>query len=98
MAAEYQLRRDLVVDALEGVSRVSLIPPGGAFYAFPRIETALTSDQLVSRFADGGVLLRSGSEFGPSGEGHLRISFATDVESLTTGLDRFRAAVSQLEV
>jgi len=96
MAAEYQLRRDLVVGTLKGIPRVSLIVPGGAFYAFPRIETELTSDQLVSRFAEGGVLLRSGSEFGPSGEGHLRISFATDVDSLTTGLDRFSATVAGL--
>lgn len=96
MAAEYQTRRDLVVDALKGLPRVSLIPPKGSFYAFPRIESALTSDQLVARFADNGVLLRAGSEFGPSGEGHVRISFATDVNSLAVGLDRFRATVEHL--
>jgi aspartate aminotransferase len=34
--------------------------------------------------------VRSGLEFGPSGDGAIRISFATDRESLTEGLDRIR--------
>ena len=59
------------------------------FYAFPKINSTLSSDQMTARFAEAGVLVRSGSEFGPSGEGHIRISFATDLESLQEGLARF---------
>lgn len=96
MVDEYQTRRDLVARALDDLPRVSLIVPGGAFYAFPRIDSALTSDQLVAQFAAEGLLLRSGSEFGPSGEGHVRISFATDTTTLAAGLDRFRETVARL--
>ena len=51
---------------------------------------------MTARFAEAGVLVRSGSEFGPSGEGHIRISFATDLESLREGLARFASTVKEL--
>lgn len=95
-AQSYQGRRDLVVQRLSGVPGIELLSPQGAFYAFPRITSQLTSDEMVARFTDAGVLVRSGSEFGPSGEGHIRISFATDVASLEEGLRRFIATVEDL--
>lgn len=97
MTAEYQRRRDILVEALEDAPRVTLTTPTGAFYAFPRIASALTSDELVSRFAASGVLVRSGAEFGPSGEGYVRLSFATDIPALRTGLERFRATLEELD-
>lgn len=95
-ALSYQQRRDIVVEFLAGLPGVEMLTPQGAFYAFPRITSSLTSDEMAARFAEAGVLVRSGSEFGPSGEGHIRISFATDVESLKEGLARFAATVKEL--
>jgi aspartate aminotransferase len=95
-AHSYQLRRDIVVKRLADVPGVSMLPPQGAFYAFPRVDSALSSDAMTARFAEGGVIVRSGSEFGPSGEGHIRISFATDTESLEEGLRRFVDVVRSL--
>jgi aspartate aminotransferase len=94
LTASYQDRRDLVLEALGGVAGVEILAPQGAFYAFPRISTSLTSDEMVARFAAAGVLVRSGSEFGPSGEGHVRLSFATDIATLKEGLDRFVATIA----
>ncbi|MFJ5957266.1 pyridoxal phosphate-dependent aminotransferase [Paenarthrobacter sp. NPDC092416] len=94
MTASYQERRNLVLEALAGIPDVEILTPQGAFYAFPRISTSLSSDEMVARFAAAGVMVRSGSEFGPSGEGHVRLSFATDVTSLKEGLDRFVTAVA----
>ncbi len=96
MRAVYQHRCDLVISALRGMDRVTVERPGGAFYAFPRVDCGLSSAELVDAFAAGGVLVRSGAEFGPSGEGHVRISFATDEESLTEGLRRFGEVVAAL--
>lgn len=96
LAASYQRRRDLVMRHLDGLDRVSLARPRGAFYAFPRIDSRLSAEQLAGRFAEGGVLLRAGTEFGPSGEGHVRLSFATDEASLEHGLDRFVRVVKDL--
>ncbi|SDX49273.1 aspartate aminotransferase [Arthrobacter sp. cf158] len=93
VTASYQERRDMVIKALNGIPGVEILSPQGAFYAFPRITTTLGSDEMVARFAQAGVLVRSGSEFGPSGEGHVRLSFATDAASLDEGLRRFAAAV-----
>jgi aspartate aminotransferase len=95
-AQSYQERRDLVVQRLSGVPGIEMLTPQGAFYAFPRITSGLSSDEMTARFAEAGVLVRSGSEFGPSGEGHIRISFATDVGSLEEGLRRFVATVRDL--
>ncbi|WP_120521638.1 pyridoxal phosphate-dependent aminotransferase [Arthrobacter celericrescens] len=92
----YQARRDLVLAKLGTEPRVSLRRPQGAFYAFPRIDTTLGSDAMAARFAEAGVLVRPGSEFGASGEGHVRLSFATDTESLEAALERLLAAVRDM--
>lgn len=96
MRERYQRRRDLVVAALDDIDRVSVKRPAGAFYAFPRVDSDLSSAELVDAFARGGVLVRAGSEFGPSGEGYVRISFATDEQSLAEGLRRFGEVVEKL--
>lgn len=96
MRVEYQSRRDLVIAALSGLDRVTVSSPQGAFYAFPRIDSSLSSADLVEEFARGGVLVRAGSEYGTSGEGHVRISFAADGETLRTGLARFERVVAAL--
>jgi aspartate aminotransferase len=93
LSREYQLRRDLVVSALAEITGVELATPQGAFYAFPRVDMEISSDELVARMADAGVLVRSGREYGPSGEGHFRISFATDMASLEEGLRRIRSVL-----
>ena len=79
---------DRVGAALSGLPGVTVAPPRGAFYAFVRVDSASTSDELVARLAEAGVLVRSGREFGPSGEGAFRISFATGVDELQEGLAR----------
>ena len=91
--ASYQGRRDLVLEALQGIPGVDVLSPQGAFFAFPRIASQLSSDEMAARFAEAGVMVRSGREFGPSGEGHVRLSFATDHASLTEGLRHFETAV-----
>ncbi|MCX5257776.1 pyridoxal phosphate-dependent aminotransferase [Streptomyces canus] len=96
LSRRFQRRRDLVMRHLDGLDAVSVVRPLGAFYAFPRIDSALPSVELVQRFADGGVLVRAGSEFGPSGEGHVRLSFATDEAALEEGLRRFTHVINAL--
>ncbi|MFJ8048315.1 pyridoxal phosphate-dependent aminotransferase [Streptomyces luteogriseus] len=96
LSASYQRRRDLVMRHLDSLDAVSVVRPLGAFYAFPRINSALSSGELVQRLADGGVLVRAGTEFGPSGEGHVRLSFATDDASLEEGLRRFARVITAL--
>lgn len=92
----YQKRRDIVLEHLGGRPRVSLLAPQGAFYAFVKVDSTLDSVALAARFAEGGVLVRAGSEFGPSGEGHVRLSFATAPDTLAEGLRRFARVLNDL--
>jgi aspartate aminotransferase len=39
-------------------------------------------------------VVRSGPEFGPSGEGHIRLSFATSMDNLKEGLDRIERVLN----
>jgi len=93
MVAEYDRRRRLIVD---GLNRIGLptFEPRGAFYAFPRISgTGLSSDEFSERLLfDHHVAAIPGGAFGPSGEGHLRASYATsyaDIEEALTRIERF---------
>lgn len=92
----YQRRRDLVVATLSTIPGVSVPTPQGAFYAFVRFTSALTSDEVTQLMAKSGVLVRSGSEFGPSGQGAFRISFATGDAELAEGLERISRVLHEL--
>ncbi|WP_419999943.1 pyridoxal phosphate-dependent aminotransferase [Streptomyces boninensis] len=88
MAERYGRRRELVVGQLAGVPGLHLVPPEGAFYGFLRYDSGLPSAAVARELADRGVLVRAGAEYGPSGEGHIRISFAAAEGDLRTGLAR----------
>ncbi|MFI6299307.1 pyridoxal phosphate-dependent aminotransferase [Nonomuraea sp. NPDC050790] len=88
----YRRRRDLVVAGLSGIPGLHLVPPEGAFYGFLRYDADLPSERVVRELAERKVLVRAGAEYGPSGEGHVRISFATGEDDLRTGLTRLAGA------
>ncbi|MDQ3555066.1 MAG: aminotransferase class I/II-fold pyridoxal phosphate-dependent enzyme, partial [Chloroflexota bacterium] len=97
MVDEYDRRRRLVVD---GLNRIGLptFEPRGAFYAFPRISgTGLSSEEFSERLLfEGQVAAIPGSAFGPSGEGHLRASYATSFEGIEEALLRIERFVGTL--
>jgi aminotransferase len=97
MVAEYDRRRRLLV---EGFNRIGLptFEPRGAFYAFPRVAgTGLTSDEFSERLLfEEKVAMVPGSAFGPSGEGHVRASYATSFEDLAEALVRVERFIGTL--
>nr|WP_245996547.1 hypothetical protein [Streptomyces armeniacus] len=88
MTDTYRRRRELVVERLSGVRGLHLVPPEGAFYGFLRYDADRPSEAVVRELAERRVTVRAGAEYGPSGEGHVRISFAASEDDLRTGLDR----------
>lgn len=91
MIAEYDRRRQYVVDRLNGISGLSCSNPGGAFYAFPNVSNyfkngignSLEFSQWLLK--EVGVAVVPGSAFGQ--EDYVRLSFATSMENLIKGLD-----------
>ncbi|MCH5461443.1 pyridoxal phosphate-dependent aminotransferase [Lactobacillus sp. LC28-10] len=78
------------------------IKPQGAFYLFPDVSDALklsgiaTAGELVSRLlTEAHVALVDGSAFGVAN--HVRISYATDLESLKTAMARIKAFMVQFK-
>ena len=94
MMAEYQARRDLLVNGLNRVKGITCLKPGGAFYVFPNIKgTGLTSDQVVSKLMDAGVVTLPGHCFGEHGDGYIRLCYATSRENIQEGLNRIYKAL-----
>lgn len=92
MVAEYERRRQMVNAALVGLDRVSLVPPAGAFYAFPRIDSF--GPTPAEALAAGGVVTVPGEAFGARGCGHVRISFAASTEQVERGSARLRTVLT----
>jgi aspartate aminotransferase len=81
---EYRRRRDLLVAGFRTAGFECLTPPG-AFYTFPDVRQRLGNDSWAAMEA---LLERTsiasvpGVVFGPEGEGHLRMSFSTSMETI----------------
>ena len=89
MVADYDRRRRLFAKGLDELG-LTCPEPGGAFYVFPSIRTTGMSSQ---EFAEGlleqeKVAVVPGDVFGPSGEGHVRCSYATALPHLEQALER----------
>jgi aminotransferase len=95
MVADYDRRRRLFAKGLDELG-LTCPEPGGAFYVFPSIRTTGLSSQ---DFAEGlleqeKVAVVPGDVFGPSGEGHVRCSYATSLPQLEQALERIARFVS----
>ncbi len=85
----------LVHGRLAALPRVRIAPPAGAFYAFFRVEGMNDSLAFAESLLDEtGVGLAPGSAFGPGGEGHLRLCFASTTARLSEALDRIEQVLS----
>jgi aminotransferase len=89
MRAEYDRRRRLLVDGLNALG-LTTFEPRGAFYAFPLISsTGLSSEDFAQRLLEEEhVAVVPGGAFGPSGEGHVRMCYATSYDQLEEAIAR----------
>jgi aspartate aminotransferase len=106
MVEAFDVRRRFVVGRLRRLPGVRCFDPRGAFYVFPSLA------EFVGRRLPDGTEIRDaftltahllhdhhlvvvpGKPFGAAD--HLRISFASGMETLTKGLDRLQIALSQV--
>jgi aspartate/methionine/tyrosine aminotransferase len=99
MMLEYRRRRDFLVDGLNSVPGVKCEAPRGAFYAFADISSfGLSSADFASKaLQDCAVALLPGTDFGPNGEGFVRMSFASAESRLGEAIDRLKEFCGRLQ-
>jgi aminotransferase len=89
MKKSYRRRRNYFVQSLNDLGLTCHVP-GGAFYAFPSIEsTGFSSEEFAEKLLLAEkVAVVPGNIFGESGEGHVRCSYATSMEQLQEAIKR----------
>jgi aspartate aminotransferase len=99
MVSEYNNRRLRMVELLREVPGLDCSMPKGAFYAFPSIDgligkkafgEVIGSDDDFSRLLleHAHVLVVPGGSFGINN--HIRLSYATDMDTIVTGVQRIK--------
>lgn len=98
MVAEFEKRRDYIVDGLNAIPGISCIKPLGAFYVFPNVtKLGLPSKELEERLLnEAGVAVLSGTAFGEYGEGYLRLSYANSIPNIQKALDRIEKLAREI--
>jgi len=97
MRSEYEKRRNFICSSLNEMGLPCHLPKG-AFYAFPYIgDYGIDSSEFSLRLLDEEkVACVPGTAFGPSGEGFIRCSYATDMEDIKEAMPRLKAFVKRL--
>jgi aspartate aminotransferase len=105
MRVEYAKRRDYIVGRLRKIPGIACGEPQGAFYVFPRVN-ALYGKKHQGKPINSSVALSEtllekahiatvpGSGFGA--DDYIRLSYATSMEKISAGLDRFEKFVKEL--
>ena len=95
--ATFKKRRDLISKRINEIDGMSIIPPKGAFYAFPSFDLDMTSQELANELVKAGLICTPGSAFGTFGEGHLRFSYAASEEKIGKGMDILADTVRKIK-
>ena len=100
MKAEYRARRDYMVERINSIDGLSCQCPNGAFYIFMNVKAVLgkehygkqinTANELCADILERALVAMVPSE-GFGIDGYVRLSYATSMEVITTGLDRIEA-------
>lgn len=99
LVAYLQDVRDFTYKRLREIGRIELTPLEGTYLIFPNLKAyKKSSNQLMEHLLKKGrVAVESGSEFGPAGEGHVRINIGTSMEIMTEALNRIESALKVLK-
>lgn len=97
MCKAFKERHDWLVPALNDLPGIRCQPAQGAFYVFAQVDEAmaalnLADDQaFAEHLLEHGVATVPGSAFGAPG--HIRLSFACDLQTLKTAVERIAGAL-----
>jgi aspartate aminotransferase len=90
MREEFEMRRNYMFDRISKISNVTAIKPQGAFYILVNIsQLGLTSQNFADRLlSKANVAVVPGAAFGD--DRTVRFSYATSLDVIKKGLDRFQ--------
>ena len=96
MAEQFNQRRRLLSEGLQSIAGLTLMPPEGAFYAFPDISsTGLDSMTICQRLLEEqGLAVVPGAAFGD--DRCIRLSCAASEATISDGLQRLERFISGL--
>lgn len=106
MVAEFQKRRDVMVERINSVEGISCLKPQGAFYIMMNVKKLLgrsyhgrklesSEDFAELLLAEKQVAVVPGAAF--EAEGYCRLSYAVSLEQINKGLDRIEEFVRTLD-
>ncbi len=93
---DLRARRDFLVELLDtqfADLNLDRIIPDGAFYLMLAISRFGASLEVAERMLQNKVITIPGAAFGEEAEGYLRLSFATDFDTIRAGVRRVKAAL-----
>jgi aspartate aminotransferase len=96
MRSVFRKRRNVIVDGLNQVPGFTCQKAQGAFYAWPNItETGMSSKEMAHYLLhEAAVSCLPGTAFGAGGEGYLRFSYATSMETITEAMKSIKEAIT----
>ena len=83
-------RRDFILDLIDSELGLERVSPDGGFYVMLDVSAFGSSMEVADKLLEEGVITVPGSAFGAEGEGFLRLSFATDFETIREGIGRMK--------
>jgi len=106
MVGEFDRRRRAIITALNAIPGVNCVTPKGAFYAFPNVSGLFgkrwkggvikgSVDVCAFLLEEARIACVAGQDFGS--DAHIRISYATGIETIAEGMRRMDAAVRALQ-
>ena len=98
MVEEFKRRREFLIDNLNKLPLISVLPPGGAFYAFADIsKTKMSSIEFSKKLLeDSLVAVIPGKAFGM--DNFIRLSFAASMTQLEKAVERISSFLTGLNI
>lgn len=98
MVKEYKIRRDALVSTMRRIPEISFYEPEGTFYMFINISKVSENSEAFAEelLKAERVAVAPGIAFGRHGEGHIRISFASSLDSVISGAQRILRFINRV--
>jgi len=94
---DYQNRAQYFSKRLNEIKGITCLMPEASFYIFPSIkELGISSEKFTTGLLKYKVKVANGTQFGDSGEGHVRMSLCKSVEALDEAAKRIEKFVKSL--